>query len=125
MNRTRGIQNIIEARKKWKDSLLSGNLYGVLNCYNKNEHTFKGTTNNRVTSSEYDLKIYFTNFLTRNPLSVTFTKSDIIYVNYSFFDSGTYAFHFEKGNPIYANYQFVYKMIGGEPKIISHFSSEI
>ena len=124
MSRSTAIRNIINARSMWTDSLHSRNLYSLLDCYDTENVIFKGTTNNRVTSSKTDLEFYFKKFLKKSP-TVTFTQSNITYVNYSFFDTGTYAFHFENGRPIYANYQFVYKMIGDEPKIISHFSSEI
>ena len=118
------ITKIITARSIWIDSLHTKNLNCLLDCYDKENVIFKGTTNSIVTTSMSELKTYFKRFLNRSP-TVTFTRSDINYENHSFFDTGTYAFHFQDGNPIYANYQFVYKMVGDKPKIISHFSSEI
>ena len=123
MSRSSAVKSIVNARSMWIDSLHAKNLNGILDCYDRENTLFKGTINRKVTTSRLELEIYFRNFLNRNP-TVTFIKSDIIYMNYSFFDSGTYTFQFKNSKPIYANYQFVYKMIGDEPKIISHFSSE-
>lgn len=124
MSKTASLKNIVSARSIWIDSLHTKNLNGLLECYDKENSIFKGTTNKIVTSSRSDLEIYFERFLKRNP-TVTFTRSNIKLINCAYFDTGTYVFHFENGNPIYANYQFVYKMVGYKPKIISHFSSEI
>jgi len=114
---------VIRARKKWIDALKTKNLYGILNCYSK-VHMFKGTMRNRVTNSEHCLREYFQTLMKREP-NVTFLRSNIIKINDMYFDSGTYSFTFHGNEIVNANYQFVYEVVDGELKIVSHFSSII
>ena len=117
------MNRIVSARKKWIDALNTKNLYSILNCYDKN-HVFKGTMNSKVTDRNFDTKIYFQNFLQKEP-RVTFIRSEIRKVNDTYVDYGTYSFQTKNDGSIYANYQFIYTIEGSEPKIVSHFSSKI
>lgn len=114
---------VIGARKKWVDALKTKNIHGILSCYKK-EHIFKGTLRNRVTHDTHCLQTYFESLMKRNP-NVTFLRSNIIKVNDMYYDSGTYSFTFDGNEILNANYQFVYEVIDGELKIVSHFSSII
>jgi hypothetical protein len=114
---------IVAARRKWIQALHNKNMYNLLDCYHKN-HTFKGTLAKKVTYSQNDLSGYFSNLMQMKP-SVTFVKSDLKKIGGLYFDSGTYSFTFPSSKQKNANYQFVYKVEGGEAKIVSHFSSSI
>lgn len=94
-----------------------------MSCYS-NRHIFKGTLRNRVTNSEHCLRTYFENLMRREP-NVTFLRSNIMKIDNIYFDSGTYSFTFNGNEIVNANYQFVYEVIDGELKIVSHFSSII
>ena len=117
------MNTIVAARKKWIDAIHSKNLYNILDCYNKN-HTFKGTLSKKVTYNKNHIDMYFSNLLQMKP-SVTFIKSELKKIDDMYFDSGTYVFTFPSSKQLNANYQFVYKMVDGTPKIVSHFSSSI
>ena len=113
----------LRLRRKWIDALHNRNLYNILDCYHKN-HTFKGTLSKKVTYNKDGLRGYFEHLLEMKP-NVTFIKSELKKIGDMYFDSGTYVFTFPSSKQLDANYQFVYKMEGKEPKIVSHFSSSI
>lgn len=117
------MNTIVAARKKWIDALHNRNMYNLLDCYDKT-HTFKGTVARKVTYTKQDLKFYFDNLLQMKP-TVTFIKSDLKKIDGLYFDSGSYVFSFASSKQLNANYQFVYKIVDGDPKIVSHFSSSI
>ena len=117
------MNRIIVARSKWRDAINSKNLYSLLGCYNE-EHTFKGTMNDRVTVRTEDTKNYFTELLKKGP-EVIFTKSEIQNTDGIYIDSGTYQFCMDSKELVTANYQFVYSRDTDNPKIISHFSCKI
>jgi len=114
---------IVAARKKWLDAINTRNMYNIMDCYHKN-HIFKGTLSRKVTYTENELKKYFERLLEMKP-KVVFVKSDLKNIDGIYFDSGTYVFTFPSNKQINANYQFVYKVVGTEVKLISHFSSSI
>ena len=116
------MNKIVKARNLWIESLHTGNLYGIMNCYH-NQHTFKGTLNTKVTERKEDTEMYFQQLFNLNP-KVVFVKSDIMKMGGTYMDYGTYMFDLNS-NYVYATYQFTYKMVGDEPKIISHFSCKI
>lgn len=114
---------IVLARKKWIESINTKNIYNIMECYNI-KHIFKGTMNHKVTDRKNDTRRYFEKFLKNNP-KVIFTRSDIIQMNDTYIDYGTYSFQTKNDGFISANYQFIYKIVDDKPKIISHFSSKI
>lgn len=115
-------RDITELFRQWNAALQTGNPDRVTALY-ASDAVLLPTVSNQVRHNHDEIRDYFVNFLARKPhgeIDEANTRylSDTLASN-----SGVYTFQFADGSRVTARYSFLYKLIGGEWKIIEHHSS--
>ena len=82
------------------------------------------TISNNVCHNHEEMKTYFTNFLTREPIG-EINETNISIFNGIAMNSGIYTFSFKDGPKVKARFTFVYQRKVNGWKIIKHHSSQM